>query len=88
MTEDENNRAFAKHDLHPKKISYEFEWTCCSCGRNFFKKRSELTKLQPKNLKFINRSKYAKKKSNDVVKTYIKVMKLKFSMNFLKCYQD
>ena len=66
LTEDEILKKYAKpfgHSNRNSLLPYEFEWTCISCGFNLIERKRELTKLQPKEIKFLNRIKYAEQKT-------------------------
>ena len=65
LTEDEIIQKNAKRCLHCKRnmlLPYEYEWTCFSCGFNTNKQKHELSKIQRKEINFINRLKYAEQK--------------------------
>ena len=77
LSEDQVIQKHAKHCGYCKRnalLPYEYEWTCFSCGSNVIKRKNELSKLQRKNVNFINRIKYAQQKVSyfcvDVYKSY------------------
>ena len=77
LTEDEVIDKYGKQCRHCSRntlLPYEYEWTCFSCGYNVNKRKHELTKIQRKEINFINRLKYAEVKMFsicvDVYKTY------------------
>ena len=43
-------------------LPYEYEFTCFSCGYNVCKRKHELSKIQRKEINFLNRLKYAEQK--------------------------
>ena len=43
-------------------VSDQYEWTCVSCGINLIKRKQELSKIQRKQINFINRLKNAEHK--------------------------
>ena len=62
MTEDGIIQKYAKRCGHCGRnilLPYEYEWTCFSCGYNVIKRKHELSKIQRKNINFINRLKHA-----------------------------
>ena len=65
LTEDEIFENYAKNCGHCNRntlLPYEYEFTCIVCGYNVIKRKNELSKIQRKRLKFINRLKYAEQK--------------------------
>ena len=48
--------------LRNRKLLYEYEWTCIVCECIIINKKNELTIIQRKKLKFINRLKHAAEK--------------------------
>ena len=65
LSEDEIIKKHAKTCGHCSRntlLPYEYEWTCISCGYNVIKREHELSKIQRKKLKFINRLKYPERK--------------------------
>ena len=65
LTEDEIIQKDAKSCRHCNRnmlLPYEYEWSCISCGFNINKRKHELSKIQRKNINFINRLKYAEQK--------------------------
>ena len=65
MSEDEIIENYAKNCGHCNRntlLSYEYEYTCFSCGYNVIKRKHELSKIQRKKINFINRLKYAEQK--------------------------
>ena len=65
LTEDEIIQKYPKKCLHCNRntlLSYEYEFTCLSCGYNVSKRKNELSKIQRKKINFINRLKYAEVK--------------------------
>ena len=63
--------------------SYEYEFTCISCGFNLIKTKHELTKIQRKK-NFINRLKYAEHK---IFCICVDVYKIYESNNFDDIYE-
>ena len=62
LSEDEVTQKYAKNCGHCNRntlLSYEYEFTCFSCGFNVNKRKHELSKIQRKKINFINRLKYA-----------------------------
>ena len=62
LTEDEIIEKYAKKCGHCNRntlLPYEYEFTCFSCGFNINKRKHELSKIQRKKIKIINRIKYA-----------------------------
>ena len=65
FTEDEIILKYAKQCRHCNRntlLSYEYEFTCFSCGYNVNKRKNEFSKIQRKKINFINRLKYAEVK--------------------------
>ena len=65
LTEDEIIQKYAKRCGHCNGntlLTYEYEFTCFSCGFNVNKRKHELSKIQRKKINFINRLKYAEQK--------------------------
>ena len=65
LTEDEIIQKYAKKFGHCNRntlLPYEYEFTCFSCGFNVNKRKLELSKIQRKKTKIINRLKYAERK--------------------------
>ena len=65
VTEDETNGKFGKRCGHCNRntlLPYEYDFTCIVCGYNLNKRKHELSKIQRKKIKFINRLKYAEVK--------------------------
>ena len=65
LTEDEIIQKYGKHCGHCKRytlLTYEYEFTCFSCGYNVSKRKHELSKIQRNRINFINRFKYAEVK--------------------------
>ena len=65
LSEDEIIQKYAKSCGHCKRntlLPYESEFTCFSCGYNVNKRKHELSKIQRKQINFINRLKYAEQK--------------------------
>ena len=65
LTEDEIIQKYAKCCGHCNRntlLTYEYEVTCFSCGYNVNKRKHELSKIQRKEINFINRLKYAEVK--------------------------
>ena len=65
MSEDEIIENYAKNCGHCNRntlLSYEYEYTCFSCGYNVIKRKHELSKIQRKKINLINRLKYAEQK--------------------------
>ena len=63
LTEDEIFKKYAKRCEHCNRnilLSYEYEFTCHSCGHNVINRKHELSKTQRK--RNINRLKYAEHK--------------------------
>ena len=61
LSEDEIIQKYAKNCGHCKRntlLPYEYEFTCFSCGYNVNKRKHELSQIQRKKIKFINRMKY------------------------------
>ena len=61
LTEDEIIENYAKQFEHCNRntlLPYEYEFTCFSCGYIVNKRKHELSKLQRKQINFINRMKY------------------------------
>ena len=62
LTEDELIQKHGKNCGHCNRIillPYEYEWTCFSCGYNVIKRKNEISKIQRKEINFINRLKNA-----------------------------
>ena len=51
------------HCIQKTLFPYEFGWTYISCGSNVIKRKHELSKIQRKKVKYINRLKYAEQKN-------------------------
>ena len=65
LTEDEITQKYDKKGLHCNRntlLSYEYEYTCFSCGFNVNNRKHELSKIQRKKINFINRLKYAEQR--------------------------
>ena len=65
LTEDEIIQKYAKNCGHCNRnalLSYEYEFTCFSCGYNLKKRKYELSKIQRRKINFINCLKYAEVK--------------------------
>ena len=65
LTEDEIIQKYGKRCGHFNRntlLSYEYEFTCSSCGFNVNKRKHELSKIQRKKFNFINRFKNAEVK--------------------------
>ena len=65
LTEDQIIEKHAKNCRHCNRntlLPYEYEFTCIVCGYNVNKRKHELSKIQRKKIKFINRLKYAEVK--------------------------
>ena len=65
LTEDEIIEKYAKRCGHCNRntlLPYEYEFTCFSCGFNVNERKHELSKIQRKEINFINRLKYAEQK--------------------------
>ena len=65
LTEDEIIQKYGKNCGHCNQntlLTYEYEWTCFSCGYNVNKRKHELSKIQRKKINFIKRLKYAEVK--------------------------
>ena len=65
LTEDGIIQKHGKHCGHSKQktlLPYKYEFTCFLCGYNVNKRKHELSKIQRKKIKFINRLKYAEQK--------------------------
>ena len=65
LTGDEIVGKYGKQCRYCNRITllpYEYEWTCISCGYNANKRKHELSKIQRKKIKFINKLKYAEVK--------------------------
>ena len=65
LSEDEIIQKYAKNCRHCNRnalLSYEYEFSCFSCGYNVKKRKHELSKIQRKKINFINRLKYAEVK--------------------------
>ena len=65
MSEDEFIKKYAKNCRHCNRnclLPNEYEWTCVSCGYNVIKRKHQLSKIQRKNIIFINRLKHAEVK--------------------------
>ena len=65
LTEDEIREKYAKKCGHCNRntlFPHEYEFTCFSCGYNVNKRKHELSKIQRKEINFINRLKYAEVK--------------------------
>ena len=57
LSEDEIIKKYAKQCGHCSRntlLPYKYEWTCVSCGYNVIKGKHELSKLQRKQINFIN----------------------------------
>ena len=66
LSEDEIIQKYAKNCGHCTRntlLPYEYEFTCFSCGYNVNKRKHEHSKIQRKKINFINRLKYAEKKT-------------------------
>ena len=64
-SEDEIIKKYAKRCGHCNRntlLPYEYEFTCVACGYNIVKQKLQLSKIQRKKIKFINRLKYAEQK--------------------------
>ena len=65
LTEDEIIQKYGKrcgHCYRNTLLTYEYEFTCFSCGFNVNKRKHELSKIQRRKINFINRLKYAEVK--------------------------
>ena len=65
LSEDQIIEKYAKNCGHCNRntlLPYEYEYTCLSCGYNVNKRKHELSKIQRKEINFINRLKYAEQK--------------------------
>ena len=63
--EEENIQKCGKRCGHCNRntlLPYEYEFTCFSCGFNVNKRKHEFSKIQRKNINFIDRLKYAEVK--------------------------
>ena len=77
FSEDQFIQIYAKKCGHcsPNMLfSYEYEFTCFSCGDNVIKRKRQLSEISRKKINFINRLKYAEHEIfyvfTDVYKTY------------------
>ena len=55
LTEDEiiqKNGKRCGHCNRNTKLSYEYDWSCLSCGFNLIKRKNDLSKIQRKKNKF------------------------------------
>ena len=62
LSEDEIIEKYGKQCRHCKRntlLTFEYEFTCFSCGFNVNKRKHQLSKIQRKKINFINRLKYA-----------------------------
>ena len=60
LSENEIFENYAKKCRHCNRntfLPYEYDWTCISCGFNLTKRKHELSKIQRKEINFINRLK-------------------------------
>ena len=76
LTEDEIIEKYGKRCGHCNRNtlpSFEYEFTCFSCGFNVNKRKHELSKIQRKKINFINRLKYAEVKMFSI---YVDVYKI------------
>ena len=63
LSEDRKTEKNAKQRGHCTRntvLPFEYEWTCISCGFSLIKRKHELSKIQRKEISFINRLKHAK----------------------------
>ena len=82
LTEDEVFEKFGKHCGHCNRdtlFPYESEFTCISCGYNVLKRKHELSKIQRKEMNFINRLEFAEEKMFSIC---VEVYRLWKSNNF------
>ena len=66
LTEDEIFEKYGKRCGHCNRntlLSFEYEFTCFSCGFNVNKRKHELSEIQRKKINFINRLKYAEQEN-------------------------
>ena len=85
--EDENLKNYGEKCRHGNRnmlLSYEYEWTCFSCGFNVNKRKHELSKIQRKRINFIDRIKYAEQK---IFCNCVDVYKFKESDDYDKRYE-
>ena len=65
LTEDEIIQKDAKQRGHCSRntfLPYQYEWSCFSCNYNVIKQKHDLSKIQRKNMSFVNRLKYVEHK--------------------------
>ena len=65
MTKDQNIEKYVTQCMqYARKTSLpkEYDWRCVACGYNVIKRKSQLTKIQQKEISFANRLKYAGKR--------------------------
>ena len=65
IAENEFIQKYAKNCGHCQRnclLPYEYEWSCFSCNYIVSKRKHDLSKIQRKNINFINRLKYAEQK--------------------------
>ena len=75
LTEDEIIQKYGKHCGHCNRntiLTYEYEFTCISCGYNVIKREHELCKIQRKKIILINRLKYTEQKIFCICVEYMK----------------
>ena len=66
LSEDEIVKRYVKHCGHCNQITllpYEYDLTCFSCGYNVIKRKDELAIIERKKTNFINRLRYAERKT-------------------------
>ena len=87
LTEDEIIQKYGKNCGHCNRntlLTYEYEWTCFSCGYNVNKRKHELSKIQRKKINFINRLKYAEVK---IFSIWVDVYKIYEGVDFNEIYK-
>ena len=87
LTEDEITKKYAKKCGHCNRntlLPYEFEYACFSCRYNVSKRKHELSKIQRKEINFINRSKNSEQK---VLSICVDVQKINEGVNFDEIYE-
>ena len=87
FSKDEIIEKYAKRCGHCNRntlLPYEYEWTCISCGYNINKRKNELSKIQRKQINFINRLKYAEVK---IFSTCVDIYKIYEGDDYDKIYE-
>ena len=91
LTEDQIIQRCTKNCGHSNRnnlFPYGYVFTCFSCGYIVIKRKHDLSKIQRKKIKYVNRLKYAELTSFCICVMYIKLMKVMIIIKCTKIYQQ